>query len=253
MKYDLRGEIAQSARLRINPGETVWAANGSLMSYTESISWRLRVPGGFGGAVKRSFAGEGLSLTYLEAGSAAGTAQLAANQPGKIIPWSLADNGPVIATRGAFLAAWGPDIDIDVTVARRASAAFFGGAGLFLQRISGTGTVLLHGSGDFTRLDLPAGRSINVSTGNLAAFGADVDYDIRGVGGCRKALFSGEGLFLTHLSGPGVVLLSRSSGSSHRRRRCRAKGEKATEPTPLPQISEIGSEATWGNCRFRLA
>jgi uncharacterized protein (AIM24 family) len=29
-----------------------------------------------------------------------------------------------------------------------AGAAFFGGAGLFLQRVSGAGTVLIHGSGD---------------------------------------------------------------------------------------------------------
>ena len=73
---------------------------------------------------------------------------LAANAPGHITPWDLAD-GPVVTTRGAFLAAWGDDVDITVTIARRARAALFGGAGLFLQRVAGSGTVLIHGSCDF--------------------------------------------------------------------------------------------------------
>src|SRR5680860_373968 len=57
--------------------------------------------------------------------------------------------GAVVTTKGSFLGAWGEDIDIDVTVARRAGAAFFGGAGLFLQKVSGNGQVLVHGAGGF--------------------------------------------------------------------------------------------------------
>jgi uncharacterized protein (AIM24 family) len=113
----------------------------------------------------------------------------------------------VTTTRGSFLAAWGSDLDITVTVARRAGAALFGGAGLFLQQISGTGKVLVHASGDFYERRLADGEEILVSTGNLAAFSSQVDYDIQGVGGCRKMLFSGEGFFMTRLNGPGRVLL----------------------------------------------
>ena len=119
-------------------------------------------------------------------------------------------------TRGAFLAAWGEEVDITVTVARRAGAAVFGGAGLFLQTISGFGTVLVHGSGDFSERQLAAGEEIFVSTGNLAAFSSGIDYDIRGVGGCRRMIFGGEGLFMTNLRGPGRVLLQtlkRNSGA----------------------------------------
>ncbi len=207
MRYKINGEIAQQVLMELDRDEWVWAANGSLMGYGGGIDWRLRVPGGLGGALKRSFAGEGVSLTYIESKEAEQLLLLTSNQPGKIIPWSLQDDGPVITTRGSFLAAWGPNIDITVTVAKRAGAAFFGGAGLFLQRISGTGTVLIHGSGDFFQRNLPAGQSLTVSTGNLAAFADSVDYNIRGVGGCRKMLFGGEGLFMTQLNGPGRVLL----------------------------------------------
>lgn len=111
-----------------------------------------------------------------------------------------------MTTRGSFLAGWG-DIDISVTVARRAGAAIFGGAGLFLQRVAGRGIVLVHASGYLDDRRLAPGEVLTVSTGHLAAFADSVDYDIRYVGGMRKALFGGEGLFMTRLVGPGRVLL----------------------------------------------
>jgi len=206
MTYRIHGEIAQNVHLDLEPGLDVWASNGSLMAYSGGVRWRLRVPGGLGGAVRRSVAGEGASLTYLETDQTGQHALLAANLPGHIMPWDLAD-GPVVTTRGSFLAAWGEIIDIKVTVARRAGAAFFGGAGLFLQRVEGRGTVLIHGSGDFSERTLAEGEHLMVSTGHLAAFADTVDYDIQGVGGCRNMLFSGEGLFMTRLTGPGRVLL----------------------------------------------
>lgn len=206
MNYTVSGEIAQNVRLDFAEGETAWASKGSIMSYTNGIDWTLRLPGGLGGAARRALSGEGLTLTFLEARQTDQYALLAANQPGHIAKWDLAD-GPVITTRGSFLAAWGDDVDITVTVARRAGAALFGGAGLFLQRISGRGTVLIHGSGDFYEHRLAASETIMVSTGHLAALADSVDYDIQGVGGCRKILFGGEGFFMTRLTGPGRVLM----------------------------------------------
>ena len=216
MNYTISGEIAQNVRLDFAAGETAWASKGSLMAYTGGMEWTLRVPGGLGGAARRALSGEGLALTFLETAQPEQYALLAANQPGHIETWDLAD-GPVVTTRGSFLAAWGEDVDITVTVAKRAGAAFFGGAGLFLQRVSGQGTVLIHGSGDFQEHNLAGGERIMVSTGNLAAFADTIDYDIQGVGGCRKILFGGEGLFMTRLAGPGRVLmqtLKRQAGSS---------------------------------------
>jgi uncharacterized protein (TIGR00266 family) len=206
MEYKIFGEIAQTVRLDLDQGETLWAGRGSLMAYSNGVQWDLRVPGGLSGALRRSFAGENIALTYVQARQAAQYVLLAANEPGHIETWDLSD-GPVITTRGSFLAAWGPEVDINVTIARRAGAAFFGGAGLFLQRISGKGKVLVHGSGDFYERQLAAGEQILVSTGNLAAFADQIDYDIQGVGGCRKIFFGGEGFFMTRLTGPGRVLL----------------------------------------------
>lgn len=206
MNYIITGEIAQHVRMDLDPGESFWASNGSLMAFSTGIHWRLRVPGGLGGAARRSLAGEGLSLTFVETQGVDQHVLLATNAPGHITTWDLAD-GPVLTTRGAFLAAWGDEVNITGTIARRAGAALFGGAGLFLQRVSGSGTVLIHGSGDFYERQLAFGEQLLVSTGNLAAFSDGIDYDIQGVGGIRNILFSGEGLFMTRLSGPGRILL----------------------------------------------
>lgn len=206
MQYSIHGELAQVANLEMNKGDTCWASKGSIVFIDPGLGWHLKVPGGASGAARRMMSGEGVALTFLEATADGQRTTLAANQPGKIIAWNL-DVGPVITTRGSFVAAFGPKVDIDVRVAKRAGAAFFGGAGLFLQHISGSGTVLVHGSGDFIERDLAKGESILISTGSLAAFAETVDYDIQGVAGCRRMAFGGEGLFMTRLSGPGRVLL----------------------------------------------
>lgn len=206
MRYVIKGELAQVAELSLAKGETCWGSKGALLSLTPGVTWTMRVPGGLGGAVRRSLAGEGISLTHIEARQDEQQVYLSSNQPGKITAWNLED-GPVLTTRGSFVAAFGPDIDITVVVAKRAGAALFGGAGLFLQKVSGRGVVLIHGAGDFMDRHLQAGESILVSTGNLAAFAEAVDYDIQGVGGCMRTMFGGEGFFMTRLTGPGRVLL----------------------------------------------
>ena len=206
MQYAISGELAQVANLELDKSETCWASKGSIVAMDPGLGWILKVPGGAGGAARRMMSGEGIALTFLSASANGQRATLAANQPGKIIAWSL-DDGPVITTRGSFVSAFGPQVDIDVRVAKRAGAAFFGGAGLFLQHISGSGTVLVHGSGDFIERNLTEGEAVLVSTGSLAAFAESVDYDIQGVAGCRRMAFGGEGIFMTRLTGPGRVLL----------------------------------------------
>jgi uncharacterized protein (TIGR00266 family) len=206
MQHRIDGIIAQTLRLQMAAGDTAWASKGAIVSLDEGVDWRLKLPGGVGGAMRRGLAGEGLALTYLECARDDASALLGGSQPGKIEVWQLADEGPVTATRGSFLAGIG-DVTIDVTVAKRAGAALFGGAGLFLQRMSGLGKVFIHVSGDFSERVLAAGESLLVSTGNLAAFSSGLGYRVKGVGGCRKMLFGGEGVFMTELVGPGRVLL----------------------------------------------
>jgi uncharacterized protein (AIM24 family) len=200
--YELRGEIAQTVSVALETGQTMWASKGAIVAHDEGVQWQLKIPGA---AIGRMLSGEGLAMTYITGQRPGARVVLSANQTGKVAVWDLRW-GPVTCTSGAFLGAIG-DVKINVTVARRFGAAIFGGAGLLLQQISGTGIVFLHGAGDFVERDLQPGESLTVSTGNLAAFGSGVAYDVVGVGGCLKILFGREGLFMTKMTGPGRVLL----------------------------------------------
>ena len=200
--FKLSGEIAQTLALHPVQGSGIWASRGSILSYSQGVEWQLKIPGK---AVSRALSGEGLAMTYVTITRAPAEVILTPNGTGKVAVWDL-QWGPVTCTSGSFLAAIG-DVQIDVTVARRAGAALFGGAGLLMQRLSGSGLVFIHGSGDFIERDLQPGQTIDVSTGNLAAFSSNTDYDVVGVGGCVKMLFGGEGVFMTRMTGPGRVLL----------------------------------------------
>lgn len=201
----INGTIAQFLTLGLKQGQAIWASRGALLAYNDKVSWKLKVPGGAGKAISRMMAGEGPSLTYVEATGPGARVVLTNNAPGKLLTWDL-DRGPITCTSGSFVAALG-DVDIEVTIARKAGAAFFGGAGLFLQKLSGSGIAVVHGSGDFHLVELEPGEKLLVSTGNLAVFSSEMNYDIRGVGGCLKAVFGGEGLFMTELTGPGWVVV----------------------------------------------
>lgn len=202
---EVQGAIAQFVTLGLKRDQVIWASRGALMTYNDRVTWELKVPGGVGKVLSRAMSGEGIALTRIKANGPGAEVTLTNNAPGRLLTWDL-DRGGIVCTSGAFVAALG-DVDIDVTMARKAGAAFFGGAGLFLQKLSGTGIAIVHGAGDFQIRELQAGQSLLVSTGNLAAFSSNVSYDIRGVGGCRKMLFGGEGMFMTELTGPGWVML----------------------------------------------
>ncbi|MFB6263636.1 MAG: AIM24 family protein [Bradymonadaceae bacterium] len=201
----IEGAIAQTFSLELNRSQKLWASKGSLISYDKGIDWNLEVPGGAGKAVSRMLSGESLSLTRVTAQADGAQCTLGSNKPGKLVTWDLS-RGAIKCTKGAFVAALG-DVDIDVTVAKRAGAALFGGAGLFMQRLSGEGIAVLHGSGDFIEHQLDHGETMLVSTGNLACFSDSVSYDVTGVGGCGKMIFGSEGMFMTEVSGPGWVML----------------------------------------------
>ena len=205
MQYRIVGSLAQHVEFEFDRNDQLWLSNGAIMSHSRDVHWTLQVPSGLSGALRRSLSGEGVSLTRARATSPGQHLRAAPGAVGHISAWDLSA-GPLLTTRGAFLAAWG-DVDISVTVARRAGAAVFGGAGLFLQHLSGTGTVLIQGNGDLIEQQLKPGEVHLVSTGNLAAFSADVDYGIETVSGIRKLLFGGEGLFMTRLTGPGTMYL----------------------------------------------
>src|SRR5665811_531644 len=89
MRYSISGDIAQTVRLEPEPEETVWVSKRSLIAYSRGVEWTLKVPGGLEGAVRRTFAGEGVALTHLTVTGSGEHAVIGANSPGHVQVLSL--------------------------------------------------------------------------------------------------------------------------------------------------------------------
>ena len=76
-----------------------------------------------------------------------------------------------------------------------------------MQKISGQGIAFVEIDGELVEYDLKPGEALVVDTGNVAGFESTVSMDIRQVPGLKNKLLGGEGLFNTHLTGPGKVWL----------------------------------------------
>ena len=76
-----------------------------------------------------------------------------------------------------------------------------------MKALSGEGDVFLKAGGTLIRRDLDDGEKLRISSGCLVGFSQGIDYDVQMVKGFTNVFAGGEGLFMTTLTGPGVVWL----------------------------------------------
>lgn len=207
--YEIHGDDMQVVEITLDPGERVNSEAGAMLSMDMDIVMESEMKGGLMGGLKRMVSGESLfKSTYENKGSKQQKVTFASPYPGSIIPIDLKEiGGTFICQRDAYLcSADGVDISIELT--KKMRAGFFGGEGFILQRLSApNGMVFVHAGGHVMKRTLAAGEQIKVDTGCLVGFEKSVDYSIEYVGSIKKAFFSGEGVFLTTLTGPGRVYL----------------------------------------------
>jgi uncharacterized protein (AIM24 family) len=126
---------------------------------------------------------------------------------------------------------------------KKLGAGFFGGEGFILEKLTGPGTVFIHGGGDFVEFDLKPNEVLQVDTGCIVAFEESVTYDIQFVGGIKTAIFGGEGLFLATLQGPGKCLIQSMTLEKMRREMMPGLTGGDERSNPLQVVSGIfGSE-----------
>jgi uncharacterized protein (AIM24 family) len=77
-----------------------------------------------------------------------------------------------------------------------------------LQALTGEGDVFLKAGGTLIRRELASGEELRISSGCLVGFSHGIDYDVQMIQGFQNVIGGGEGLFMTTLTGPGVVWLS---------------------------------------------
>ncbi len=206
--YKIFGDDMQTVEIELDPHEAVRAETGAMMYMEDGIEMQTSTDGGIFKGLKRMFTGESFFITsFLNNGYGKKHVAFAAPYPGKIISLELGKlGGNFICQKDAFLcAAQGVEIEVEFT--RKIGAGIFGGEGFILQRLTGDGRAFIHAGGTIIKKILAPGQTLKVDTGCLVAFEPTVDYDIKFIGGFKNSLFGGEGLFLAHLRGPGIVYL----------------------------------------------
>lgn len=208
-------------RVKLLPGQEVFAEAGKMVYKTSNVTWETRASGAtlgekLFGMLKRSITGESLFFTYFRCNHGEGEVGFAGSYPGKLEPIELHAGQSFLAQRDAFICAE-QTIGFSVAFVKKLGAGFFGGEGFILEKLTGPGTVFIHGGGDFVQFSLNPGESIQVDPGCIVGFDETVDYDIQLAGGIKTAIFGGEGLFLATLTGPGRCIIQTLTLSRLRR------------------------------------
>ena len=206
MKYKISGDNLQLVTLQIDPGEMIYAEAGSMVYQSGNINMEAKMRGGFLKGLGRKLAGETMFLTEFTSAGGTGMVSFGGNAPGTIKPIELTSGREFLVQKDAFLVAENA-VDISIAFQKRLGAAFFGGEGFILEKLSGTGTVFIHACGDFVEFDLKPDQILKVDTGCVVGWDGTVTYDIQRVKGIKTMFFGGEGIFLTTLKGPGKVVL----------------------------------------------
>ncbi|MBM3811894.1 MAG: TIGR00266 family protein [Acidimicrobiia bacterium] len=210
LEYEIHGDNLQVARLRLKPGQEVFAEAGKMLYKTPTVQWETKMSGDslgakLFGALKRKLMGESLFLTYFRATSA-GEVGFAGDYPGRIQAFTLEAGRTVMVQRDSFLCAQS-SVQLNIAFVKKLGTGFLGGEGFILQKLTGPGTAFIHAGGDQIEFNLQAGENLQIDTGCIVAFDESVDYDIQFVGSIKTSLFGGEGLFLATLTGPGRVIV----------------------------------------------
>ena len=206
MQYEIHGTVLPSVDVQLDAGESVFTESGGMAWMTGDIEMDTSTRGGLLSGLGRKLAGESLFMTSYKCNSGSGQVTFTPEAPGRILVFNLQAGQSLICQKDAFMAAQ-EGVTMEMHFRKKLGAGIFGGEGFILQKITGPGVVFLEIAGDVREYTLEAGQVMKVDPGHIALYDPAVDYDIAAVKGFKNVLFSGEGLFLASLRGPGKVWL----------------------------------------------
>lgn len=205
MKYTITGDNLQFVNIQLDDGEMIQSEAGAMRYMTGNVTMEAKMKGGLFKGLKRAISGDSFFLVDYKANGGSGIVGLGGFAPGKIVDLDIGQ-GTWIVQKTGYLASE-TSVDLDIAFQKKLGSIFFGGEGLVLQKLSGKGIAFVAACGDFNIVDLKPGEKYKVSTANAVAWQESVSYNIESAGGIKTALFGGEGLFVTTLTGPGKIII----------------------------------------------
>ena len=201
MEHELQGNPDYGhLRLTLAPGEAAIVEAGSMSHMSGDLDLKTTLMGGFLPAVARKFLGGESFFLGRYSGPNGGTLGVSPRLPGMVAHRRL-EGGGLRLTGGSFLACTD---GIRLKTRFGGLRSIFSGEGAFVIDAEGTGDLFYNAYGAIHEEDLDG--ELIVDTGHVVAWEKSLDYRIRGMGGLKQTLFSGEGLVM-EFSGRGKLWL----------------------------------------------
>ena len=195
------------AVVKLASHETIQVEGGAMVSMTANLQMETKARGGVLKSLARSvLGGESFFMNSYTAPTEGGEITLAPALPGDVKIVEMQDE-TLLVQSGSFVAS---SEGIDVSTKWGGAKTFFGGEGLIMLKVSGTGTLIVSSYGAIHSIELDAGQQYVVDTGHLVTFEERLDFKVKKVAGWKSTLFSGEGL-VVELTGPGRLTLQTRS------------------------------------------
>ena len=206
MEYKIHGTVMQTLDVQLRKGEAIYTESGGMAWMRGDISMETSTRGGIMAGVGRMLSGESLFMTTYTCQSSEGLVVFTPEVPGKVLAMTLASGQTLICQKDSFMCAQ-DSVKLEMHFRKKLGAGLFGGEGFILQKITGPGMAFIEIPGEVREYALTAGDEMKVDPGHIAMFEPSVNYDITRVKGLKNIFFSGEGLFLANLKGPGKIWL----------------------------------------------
>jgi uncharacterized protein (TIGR00266 family) len=206
MQYEIKGSPFPVVICGVNSGETLVCQKGAMTWMTSNMQMVTNVGGSIGKLFGKLVTGESMFQNEYTAQGGAGEIAFGSSVPGQILPIEINPSRNIVAQKSAFLASE-KGVNMEVFFQKKIGTGFFGGEGFIMQKFSGNGMLFIEVDGSIVEYDLAQGETLLVDTGYLCACDATVSMDVEMVKGVGNAVFGGEGLFNTKITGPGHVWL----------------------------------------------
>jgi uncharacterized protein (TIGR00266 family) len=192
------------AVVNLQAEQAISAEAGAMVSMSANVDLYSEMKGGVFGALKRAVGGESAFVSTFTAKGGPGEVTFAPGAPGDVAGIEMQGQAFMVQS-SSYLAG---DTSLVVDTKFGGAKSFFGGEGLFLLQVSGTGLLLVSSFGAIHRKTLRPGEPYVIDTGHLVAWEAQMPYTIQKAAksGYLRSFLSGEGM-VAAFTGPGEILI----------------------------------------------
>ena len=192
------------AVVKLQPEQAIHAEAGAMVSMSANVDLHSEMKGGVFGALKRAVGGESAFVSTFTAKGGSGEVTFAPGAPGDVAGIEMQGQTFMVQS-SSYLAG---DLSLEVDTKFGGAKSFFGGEGLFVLQVSGTGLLLVSSFGSIHRKTLRPGEQYVVDTGHLVAWEGHMQYNLRKAAksGFFRSFLSGEGM-VAEFTGPGEILI----------------------------------------------